>query len=167
VRSVKRSIILLSRGRAAVVDPKDYAVYTWDEWITLQPEENELAIISTRGLIKAPEVVILTHYGKVPATRPRLTKRNIFVRDGYKCQYTGKKVTLKDGDIDHIIPKSKNGKTTWDNLVVCSKEVNRKKGDKTPAQAGLKLNKVPKQPRYKDLLIDPRTEVPESWRKFL
>lgn len=163
----KRSIIITSRERGLIIDPLTYNLIKWKEWITIEPSGDELVVISSRGPIKVPEVIILTIYGKVPEGRPRLTKKAIFIRDGFKCQYTGKKLTLESGDIDHVIPRSKNGKNNWDNLVACEKTLNRKKGNRTPHEAGLKLLKKPKQPRYKDLLIDPRIKIPESWRKFL
>ena len=70
-------------------------------------------------------------------------------------------------DIDHIIPRSKGGKNTWDNMVVCSKEINRKKADKTPEQAGLKLIKKPAKPDSGRIILDPRGNYPKSWSKFI
>jgi 5-methylcytosine-specific restriction endonuclease McrA len=166
VRNAKKAIMLLSRDRACVVDTNDYSIYKWDDWINLPCEEGE-GISTTRGEIKVPSVILLTVYGKIPKSAPRLTKKNLFIRDGYTCQYTGKKVSTKDADIDHIIPSSRNGKNSWDNMVVCSKKVNRMKADKTLVEAGLKLIKKPKKPSGTNLMLDPRIEIPEAWSKFI
>ena len=102
-------------------------------------------------------------------TSIKLTKRNIYIRDKYRCQYTGKQLKFNEANIDHVVPKAKGGKNTWDNLVVCSKDINSIKGDKTNEEAGLKLIKKPTKPStdspYK--LFDTRFNMPESWSKFI
>ena len=167
IRTVKEVVRLASRNRAVIIDSNDYSLYTWKEWIYLEPKEGEEAIATSSGDVKIPEVILLTAYGKVPVSTPRLTKKNIFRRDNSTCQYTGKPVTPKTANIDHIIPVSRGGKNTWENMVVCSKDINNKKGDKTPSEAGLELIKKPKRPVGRMLLLDPKMEKPESWRKFL
>ena len=167
VKTVETSIKLVWRKRAVFVDAKDYSVYNWEEWILLPIEENELYIQTPKIRVKLPEVIVLTEYNKIPSYDVRLTRRNIFVRDNFTCQYTNKKVNYNNADIDHIIPKSKGGRDKWDNLVVASKEINRKKGNKTNEETGLKLIKKPKKPDYKSLIIDPRINIPESWKKFI
>jgi 5-methylcytosine-specific restriction endonuclease McrA len=97
----------------------------------------------------------------------KLTKRNIFLRDNFTCQYTGKTVSTKNADIDHVIPKAQGGRTSWENLVVCSKDVNRKKADRTPQEAGLRLLKRPCKPEPQVIYIDPRMDMPPSWKKFI
>ena len=97
----------------------------------------------------------------------KLTKRNIFIRDGYRCQYSGERVDPKNADIDHVIPISKGGQTVWNNLVVSSKHINRKKGNKSLEESGLKLLKKPKKPNAQSILFDPRKEIPETWKKFI
>lgn len=167
VKNVKKAIHLASRGRAAFIDGDDFRVYTWEEWITLVPEDDEPAIQTAKIRVKIPKVVVLTVFGKIPEQAPKFTRKNIFIRDNYTCQYTGKKVTMKDGDLDHIIPSSRGGKTEWPNVVVCSKEVNRKKRDRTPEEAGLKLKKKPIRPKSTDLMIDPNMKQIEYWKNFL
>ncbi len=165
IRNVKKAIQLASRGRACFIDPQDYSVYTWEEWIKL-PCEGE-GISTTSGKMRIPSVVLLTVYGKMPTSAPRLTKKNIFIRDGNTCQYTGKKVSMKNADIDHVIPTSRNGKNNWNNMVVCSKEVNRKKADRTPEEAGLKLIKKPKRPSNQQITFGSKIAIKEEWKKFL
>lgn len=167
VITVKRSLKLLFADKVSVVFPDDYSVYNWGKWVLIKTREEENGILATIGKIKIPEVILLLKYDKVYYKRPKLTKRNIYIRDKYHCQYSGKQVSLKESDIDHVIPRSKGGKNSWDNMVVCSKEINRIKGNRTPKEAGLQLLKVPEKPIYKNLMIDPRLKIPESWGKFV
>lgn len=165
IRTVKQAILLASRGRACFIDA-EYNVYSWKDWITLPCVEGE-GISTTGGEVRIPLVIVLTVYGQIPQSAPRLTKKNIFIRDGNICQYTGKKVSTKDADIDHVIPSSRNGKNNWDNMVVCSKKVNRMKADRTPEEAGLKLIRKPRKPSGANLMIAPDKEIPELWSKFM
>jgi 5-methylcytosine-specific restriction endonuclease McrA len=167
VKNVRIAILLTSRERACIVDPLDYNVYKWEEWIKLKVKEKEEYISTTSFNIRIPEIIILTQYGKVPDYDVRLTKKNISIRDQYKCQYTGEKLNPKDADIDHIVPKSKGGKTSWDNLVFTSKKLNRKKGNKHLRETGLKLVKKPKKPKARTLLLNSMKKMPETWTKFL
>jgi len=167
VKNVKSAIQIVSRMRAVFIDPSDYSLYTWKEWLQFIPKEDELGILTPNTRVRVPEVVLLTAYGKIPDKAPRLTRKHIFIRDNYKCQYTGEDVNMKNADIDHIIPSSRGGKNNWGNLVVCSKTVNRKKGNKTPEEAGLELIRKPMKPTGSHLMIDPKMERPESWSNFI
>jgi 5-methylcytosine-specific restriction endonuclease McrA len=162
-----RAFTLLFAGKASVVDVVDYAVFTWDEWSKVPAQEGEPVIHTSNANIKLPEVIVLSNYDKLPKKGMKLTKRNIFLRDNFTCQYSGKTVNTKTADIDHIIPKSRGGTTSWDNLVVCSKTINREKADKTPQEAGLKLLKKPGRPEPQVIYIDPRMDMPDSWAKFI
>lgn len=166
VKKVKSALNLIFRGRACVVDAITYEVYDCEQWINKEVKEGDKFLRAAHSRVKVPEVIVLTSYNKIPEQGVKLTKKNIFMRDKYTCQYTGKRVDPKNADIDHIIPKSKGGKNTWDNLVVSSKDINRKKGSRTPEEAGLKLIKQPRKPLYRSLLIDPRKEMPEAWKNF-
>jgi 5-methylcytosine-specific restriction endonuclease McrA len=162
-----RAFTLLFAGKASVVDVLDYQVFNWDEWCLTEPVEDEEFVTTSNSKIRVPEVIVLSKYDKLPKKGMKLTKRNIFIRDGFTCQYTGEKVSTKNGDIDHVIPKSKGGKTSWDNLVVCAKAVNRKKADRTPKEAGLRLLKTPTKPPPSVIFIDPKMDMPPSWSNFI
>ncbi|HUS49852.1 MAG TPA: HNH endonuclease [Candidatus Paceibacterota bacterium] len=166
IQDVKKVLKKIFRKRAYVVDVVTYETYSCEQWINMEVKEGDIFIQASHSRIKVPEVIVLTGYGKLPEQSVKLTKRNIFKRDKYICQYTGKRVDPKNADIDHVIPKSKGGKNTWDNLVVSSIDVNRRKGSRTPEEAGLKLIKKPRKPLYRSLLLDPRKEIPEAWKNF-
>ncbi len=162
-----RSIVLIFAKKASAVNTDTYYIYKWEDWIKQPIAETDPIIIGARYNIKVPEVIVLSIYDKIYKKDARLTKKNIYIRDNYRCQYSGKKIKGTDADIDHIVPRSLGGTNSWENMVVCSKEINRQKANRTPEQANLKLIRKPTKPNASKLLIDPRTIIPKSWSKFI
>jgi 5-methylcytosine-specific restriction endonuclease McrA len=119
----------------------------WDEWITLPIREQDNAAQTVRGPIRVPTVIVLANFAKVPKKRPRLCAKTIRERDGNRCQYTGKLLRPDEGNLDHVLPRSRGGKDAWENLVWSSKAVNAKKGNRLPHEAGLILLSVPRAPK--------------------
>lgn len=115
----------------------------WSEWITLPIRAQDNAIHTVRGAIRVPTVIVLANYARVPKKRPKLCAKTIRERDGNRCQYTGVVLRPDEGNIDHVLPRSRGGKDTWENCVWSSKDVNSKKGNRLPHEAGLKLLKPP------------------------
>ncbi len=114
--------------------------------------------------IPIPSVIRLKYYVKPIYRDAYPTKRNIFIRDKYRCQYCG---SVKDLTLDHIIPKVRGGKDTWTNLVCACKKCNNYKGNRTPEEAGMRLLSKPRKPSYLELMILSRREIPEEWKEFL
>jgi 5-methylcytosine-specific restriction endonuclease McrA len=142
--------------------------YRWNDWINL-PLDDESNYISTVNMqIKVPKVIILCHYSQVPKKRPKFSNHNIWVRDGGICQYTGQKLTPNEANIDHVIPRSRGGRTTWTNCVLTHKKVNSLKSNRTPEEAGLKLIRQPKEPQALPTIcyIKNKNNIPE-WSIFL
>jgi len=116
--------------------------------------------------IVIPSVVRLLNFYKIPHRIYRLSKRNIFARDNWTCQYCQTQTFGNSGTIDHVIPRSRGGEYSWDNLVTACKSCNSKKGNKTPAEAGMKLfNKSPKL-NYRAILRNLGASRAE-WREYL
>jgi 5-methylcytosine-specific restriction endonuclease McrA len=120
---------------------------TWDEWITLSIRRQDNAVHTVRGAIRVPTVIVALNYAKVPKKRPKLCAKNIRERDGNRCQYTGKLLKPDEGSLDHVLPRSRGGRDTWENLVWSCKEINSRKADRLPHEAGLKLLSVPRAPK--------------------
>jgi|688.fasta_scaffold15267_18 5-methylcytosine-specific restriction endonuclease McrA len=139
----------------------------WETWKNLPIRDYDLAIHTSNMTIRAPRVIIQPNYSKMPVVTPRPTKESIRKRDGGVCQYTGRQISWKDGNIDHVIPRTKGGKNTFENMVWCHKEINSKKGDKTPEQAGLKLIRKPKAPRAVPVSSTIQIAHHPSWIHFL
>jgi 5-methylcytosine-specific restriction endonuclease McrA len=133
---------LHSEFRASAVRP-----VTWDEWITLPVREGDNAVRTARGAIRVPTVIVAVNFAKVPKKRPKLCSKTIRERDGNRCQYTGKLLKPDEGSLDHVLPRSRGGADTWENLVWSSKDVNTRKGNRLPHEAGLKLLNVPRAPK--------------------
>lgn len=119
----------------------------WQEWINL-PQNDSYEYISTINYkIRIPKVIVLCNYDKVPIRRPKFSINGIWTRDNGICQYTGKKLSKNEGNIDHIIPKSRGGKSDWYNCVLSHKKINSIKANKTPEECGLKLIRKPHVPK--------------------
>lgn len=127
-------------------------VYTntvgWDEWIDLPVREGDLAINIGRGRqIRVPLVIICANYAKIPEKRPRLTRQAVLERDGYTCQYSGRKLPKAQLNLDHVLARDRGGRDSWENLVACDKEINSRKGNRLNSDAGLKLIRKPQAPK--------------------
>lgn len=146
--TVKRAVVLLILNKAETVVERD------GKKVRSQYLE-----------INVPSVIRIKRYINFRPYNVPLNKKNIMKRDNYRCQYCGKKG--KDMTIDHVIPRERGGKDTWENLVTSCKECNVKKGNRTPKEAGMKLLKKPKKPTYFHILFS-EAEIPdENWKPFL
>lgn len=119
----------------------------WEEWIALPIRETDAFVSTVRGPIRVPTVIVAVNYARVPMKRPKLSARAIRERDGNRCQYTGRVLRVDEGNLDHVLPRSRGGRDTWDNLVWASKDVNSRKGNRLPHEAGLKLLSTPRAPK--------------------
>jgi 5-methylcytosine-specific restriction endonuclease McrA len=102
---------------------------------------------TSRKAIRVPTVIVAVNFTKVPKKRPKLSARNIRERDGNRCQYTGQLLHPAEGRLDHVVPRSRGGADTWENLVWSAKEVNQRKANRLPHEAGLKLLSLPRTPK--------------------
>jgi 5-methylcytosine-specific restriction endonuclease McrA len=141
---------------------------TWDEWLTLPIRDGDNAVRTVRGAIRVPTVIVAVNFARVPKKRPKLCARTIRERDGNRCQYTGALLHPDEGSLDHVVPRSRGGPDTWENLVWASKQVNSRKGDRLPHEAGLTLLKAPRAP--KELPVSAlihNTHGVAEWKLFL
>jgi 5-methylcytosine-specific restriction endonuclease McrA len=132
-------------------------------------EEYDREIHSVSFTVKLPSVVRLLRMVKRPKSPVKFSRQNIYARDRYRCQYCGSRFNAEDLTYDHIIPKSRGGKTKWENIVTCCVECNRKKGGRTPAQATMTLIRRPARPKWVPAIRITITfqKVPDSWRDYL
>lgn len=116
-------------------------------WIDeTSPEYYE--VISVSKIVKIPKVLILKYYVKLPFKRVVANRKNIFKRDNYVCQYCGIQLCDKTATIDHVVPRSKGGSSTWVNMVASCKDCNLSKGNRTPKEAKMELKSKPKEPSF-------------------
>lgn len=166
VASVARSLTLVAAERARIVDPTDFQQYTWADWSKLVPQNDELFVQSVTFRIRVPEVITLSEYDRVPTNAVTFSRRNIYRRDRYTCQYCGSQPGSEDLTIDHVQPRSRGGTSTWENCVLACLECNMRKADRTPTEARMPLRKPPVRPAWRPLYTRHNVRI-ESWSKFL
>ena len=147
VCSARRAIVLLYLDKAEMI------------------ERNHEFIRSVNTSIPLPSIVRLSRLIHVPRKRILLNRKNIIKRDKHQCQYCGNNGGTVT--VDHIIPKDRGGKDTWENLVCACMECNSKKGNRTPREAGMTLLRKPKKPGYL-FFIQHLIGIPdERWKPYL
>ncbi len=166
VATVARSLVKVWNETARIVDPADYQQYSWLDWSKLAPSADESYIQTPRFRLRVPEVVTLNHYDRVPSNAVTFSRRNIFKRDRFTCQYCRKHVKSEELTIDHVVPRSQGGVSSWDNCVLACVECNSKKADRTPFQAGMRLRKKPARPVWKPLYATRGVRI-DSWSRFI
>lgn len=166
VSPVARSLVMVWNDTARIVDPADFRTYTWADWSELVPREDEPCIRSPRLQIRVPEVVVLTKYDRLPVKAVAFSRRNIFKRDRYTCQYCGAQPGSEELTIDHVLPRSQGGVSTWDNCVLACIACNKRKADRTPEQAHMPLRKAPIRPTWKPLYAPHAVRI-DSWSRFV
>jgi 5-methylcytosine-specific restriction endonuclease McrA len=166
VATVARALVLLWNESARVVDPADYQTYTWEDWSRLRPHDGERFIQAVRIRLRVPEVVTLSEYDRLPAAAVTFSRRNIFKRDRFTCQYCGVQPGSEELTLDHVVPRAQGGESRWDNCVLACVACNKRKADRTPQQAGMRLHKQPVQPKWRPLYAAHNVRI-ESWSKFV
>jgi 5-methylcytosine-specific restriction endonuclease McrA len=182
VISVRRAFVLLYGEGAEVIDVEDgqYANYDFPAWCEISafralewlpapgqaPHEDWIRAV--RFQIQVPRIIRLLKYDRVPRKSLRFNRRNILARDGHRCQYCGRSMPLAQLSIDHVLPKSRGGPTTWENVVCSCLTCNTKKGGRTPQEAHMRLIAVPAEPKVNPLLaMKLNNPKYRSWRSFV
>jgi 5-methylcytosine-specific restriction endonuclease McrA len=172
----RHAFVMLWKHVAEVVSVEDetYACYDFSSWTEVSAYRKQFQpalhdwIHTVRFELAVPRVIRLLRYDRLPKTRVRLTRRNLFARDGNRCQYCGRKFKTPDLSIDHVVPRSRGGRTLWNNVVCACMACNVRKGGRTPAEAGLALVREPVQPRFSPVItLHAGNEKYRSWKQFL
>lgn len=165
IASVARALVMVWNDSARIVDPESYQLFGWEEWSELEPD-NDRFIQAVSQRIRVPEVVTLSDFDRVPSTTVTFSRRNIFKRDRYTCQYCGKQPAPDQLTIDHVVPRSHGGESSWENCVLACVNCNHFKADRTPDQAGMKLRKVAIRPEWNPCYSQHSIRM-DSWSKFI
>ncbi len=167
ITSARRAFVLLYSDVARGLD-SSWMSHDFASWCETPPEEGEPSVGTSRGMVRIPRVIQLVAYDRMPRAVVRLSRRNIFLRDAYTCQYCNKRFSTRDLNLDHVMPRSRGGPTTWENVVCSCRVCNLEKGGRTPAEAGMRLSRKPSRPRWSPVLalaFSPRR--PKEWEPFL
>lgn len=172
VCSVRRAMTLLFMGHAEVVFTRGDGTFQtfnfleWHDFSQREPHPESICTVSFK--IRVPQVIMLLFFDKQPKKEVKFTRHNIFERDKNTCQYCGRVFDRKDLNLDHVIPKDRGGPTTWENIVCSCIECNTKKGNRTPQEAGMRLIRKPKKPKWRPFVqINFNVRQHESWKHFI
>jgi 5-methylcytosine-specific restriction endonuclease McrA len=170
VTSAREAISLVAKGAALIIEPETYQTHdlrTWNDVSKAKAHFEGETIRSTKLAIVPPEVILLKEYQGQGERSVVFSRKNIFKRDRYTCQYCGAQPGPDSLTIEHILPRSKGGVSSWENCVLACVPCNKRKADRTPEQADMKLRTVPRKPSWKALAhVSPRDRR-VSWEQFL
>jgi 5-methylcytosine-specific restriction endonuclease McrA len=167
VTSVRRAFTMIYQGVAKVVD-EQYQTFDFESWSQLAVARDGEGIGTSGGRIKIPRVIVLVAFDRIPRRHVRFSRINIFARDSFTCQYCGVRPSRSELNLDHVVPRSQGGRTTWENVVCSCVECNRRKGGRTPEQARLRLMRRPARPRWTPLMNLMLSSVRyKEWKPFL
>lgn len=176
VVSVRRAFALLCRELAEVVhiEQGQYANYNFESWREIselkasfkEPHDDWIKAVNFE--IQVPRVIRLLFYDRLPKQTIRFNRRNIFARDANRCQYCGRRFPTSELSLDHVVPRSRGGETSWENIVCSCVKCNVKKGGRTPQEANMQLVRPPVRPKRSPLLsVKLGNPKYESWKTFL
>jgi 5-methylcytosine-specific restriction endonuclease McrA len=168
----RKAFSLLYTGHARAID-EDLRLYSFEDWKELSQmiTEHPNGFVNTVSLkLAIPEIIILSFYDRLPKVDIRFTRSNIYKNYGLKCCYCGKKFQSVDLNLDHVLPRSRGGTTTWNNIVLSCIPCNMQKADRTPVEAGFKMHYQPLKPNWKPLYavkMNTGLIAKKSWQKFI
>jgi 5-methylcytosine-specific restriction endonuclease McrA len=170
VATVRRALILVYQDDARIVAPDDYATFNFEGWV----EASQAAKAEARRIHSAtfsmcvPEVIVLGGFNGRFSKEVRFSRRNIFERDDNTCQYCGRKFDRHELTLDHVIPRSRGGASTWSNIVLACLKCNMRKGDRKPQETNMKLQRKPVKPQWATRVgVKLGRQWKPSWERFL
>lgn len=176
VVSARRAITLLVKRIAEIVSVEDsqWQSYDFESWQELselhsqfQRDQHEW-IRSVQFDLAVPKIIRLLAYDRLPRRPVRFNRRNLFARDGNRCQYCGRKFPVAELTLDHVMPRSRGGHTNWENIVCSCVRCNVRKGGRTPDEARMKLINPPVKPKRSPVVtLRLSSKKYESWKHFL
>lgn len=170
VCSVKRALTLVFQEVAKIVS-EDFQTYDFESWRDLSEFANQkVPLLHTPHFqLMLPQVIVLQGYTRMPPRTVKFNRRNIFLRDHYTCQYCGCQPRESELTIDHILPRSRGGKTTWENVVLACGRCNTRKGSHLPAECNMHPMRPPRKPTWLQALarLDHAEDNRSVWQKFV
>lgn len=165
--TVRHALGLVFTGAAKVIRPETYETHGFESWSELAVEPHEPCIRTVSLQIRIPEVIVLTRYTGMPTQVATFSRRNLYKRDSNTCQFCGSRPGTSELSIDHVVPRSRGGKSSWQNCVLACVRCNSRKANRIPHEVGLRLIRTPRAPRWTPIMEVPIARVRQSWRKFV
>ena len=170
--TVRRSLKLLCMEYAQIVQVEGtdlYRTHDFDSWLEYsRTAPDEECVHGIRLSLRAPAVIVLRFYDRIPRKDVKFTRRNVFLRDKFVCQYCGRRFSESELNLDHVVPRDKGGRTTWENIVTSCLRCNTRKANHLPHEANMFPIKPPRVPRWRPMfgLVEHGGAHP-SWAMFL
>lgn len=153
ITSVRRAFTLLYQGAAAAVDDQ-YQIFDFASWSQLSASVHDDTVGLVDRVIRVPRVILLVAYDRLPRRHVRFSRFNVYARDRNTCQYCGVQFSRSELNLDHVIPRSRGGTSTWENIVCSCHTCNHRKGGRTPLQAGMRLLRRPRRPEWTPFMLE-------------
>lgn len=167
VTSVRRAFALLYQGVARAID-EEFKLFDFDSWSALAAASEQESVGAVGRRIRIPRVIVLLAYERLPKARVRFSRFNIYARDENTCQYCSRRLPRAELNLDHVVPRSRGGTTSWENVVCSCVPCNLRKGGRTPEEAGMRLRRSPARPRWTPMFRSAaRRALYREWRPFL
>jgi 5-methylcytosine-specific restriction endonuclease McrA len=171
---VKRAFSLLWQDHARVINTfaEDLLPMDAAEWMVFsdnaRPAPGMEFIRTIRRSILIPKVLLLRSFDRLPVSEIKFNRENVFIRDNFTCQYTGRRCRPSELTLDHVIPRDRGGRTSWENIVTCRRDVNVRKANRLPHEAGLSLVRKPTKPKWRPFAatVAPH-DADAAWMHFL
>jgi 5-methylcytosine-specific restriction endonuclease McrA len=172
--SVRRALKLLSLGHAQVVQTEGEARYqthdigSWAEY-SLEAVSSAAAelIRSVKVALRVPKIIVLALYDRLPRKEVKFTRQNVFLRDKHTCQYCSKIFAESELNLDHVLPRDRGGKTTWENIVTSCIPCNTRKANRLPREVGMRLLTEPRAPKWRPLFGFKQQASEQVWQEFI
>lgn len=170
--SLQRAVTMLfseyedGTPKAKIIEPESYQQMSWADWSKLKAGADDEVIRTANLSVRIPEVILLSKYEKLPRPKLHFSRRTLYKRDNYTCQYCYKRFASEELTIDHVTPRAQGGITSWENCVLACVSCNAKKANRTPKQCGMKLLNKPVKPKMNVFKCDMVKPI-KSWEQFL
>lgn len=172
---VRRAFSLLCQGNAQIINTTDgsFTTMEFDEWIDFSlenpPSDAQGCIKTVRFRLRVPPVVLLRFFDRVPVKEVRFNRYSVFERDDHVCQYCGREYSESELTLDHVIPREKGGRTSWENIVTSCIYCNSEKANRLPHQAGMRLLRKPARPKSRSFsqIVTEASDLQPDWAHFV
>ncbi len=165
VTTVRSAVMHLFDGGARALD-EQHRLHDFSSWFALPLPEGSEGLRTVHLRIRVPRVILFPHVTHRPRLHVRFSRGSVFARDGHRCQYCGASPSRTGLNLDHVLPRSRGGQTSWENVVASCIACNLRKGPRTPAEAGMRLLQAPTRPSWPPVLRTP-LRIRDEWRPFL
>lgn len=165
--TVRKALVWMYRGLARAIASDSYETYDFESWTDLAVAKGDPCIHTVNIQVRVPEIIILALYNEVPRKAVVFSRRNLYKRDHFTCQYCNRQPGSEELTIDHILPRARGGKSTWENCVLACVDCNRRKANRTPVEASMPMKRAPVRPPWTPFISLRLGARKAIWERFV